>query len=658
MYILTHHDFCVLHQLALISKYQADRAIDYIRKLATITNTWRTSGTAWNIRAEWTRLFGAASSRHHCGSLPQRALKGRWGYIDNSEEFYINFDPEQLSQVFAAVWPPDTQPTPKRKSVSALEQAVEGMYDDEIDYTEKVGRWIRDSIEAVNDHTFWAQLHVEHYSRAPIAHAVRAVQANNSMLNLVSHVVPSAIAHMEALLNEDMAVCWQVALRHTPEVAHNDLLAYIVSNIGSVVCNFIRRVQQPCRAFPRLLSWLTSVAQGQHNDFIAEVCGKLCERMSAHDAVDNFTFKVWTWFHTELHVCAETGVVPFNLHAFMDDLNGVWVVDSQYVEGCNGVLKKIVDQAPHINLPLLSARTTTKRQLGLTESHRSTGSHQHVENMRRWADKEERAKACAARHDDPVFKARLDHLLTDPRRWSVLDPSDTPLDEYAPAPSPHVMTKTERQAAAAKGIDQQFAAEMLCTLKDLFKVRSIPWLPTARVALEALWAGTDGGDEGVEYWMASLTYYNQIWMIKCEYEVLSCMLCITLLMCVCVRLYSVYFILISSPIPSMLVTVCLHIQNTYIIGAIGQRDAPYCDAAHHRPLVQHLGGAARSSCARVGGPGWLREYPHIVVEDGQLAMWRNHALGAWCSYRGCLLVLHLSRNNCLTFTTLYLACMP
>ena len=521
MYTLTHHDFCVLHQLALITKYQCDRAVDYIRKLATITNTWRTSGTAWKIRAEWTRLFGAASSQHHCGRLPQRALKGRWGYVDNSEEFYINLDPEQLSQVFAAVWPPDTQSTPKRRSVSVREQAVEGMYDDEIDYTEKVGRWIRDSIEAVNDQTFWAQLHVEHYSRAPIAHAVRAVQANNSMLNLVSHVVPSVIAHMEALLNEDMAVCWQVALRHTPEVAHNDLLAYIVSNIGSVVCNFIRRVQQPCRAFPRLLSWLTSVAQGQQNDFIAEVCGKLCERMSAHDAVDNFTFKVWTWFHTELQVCAETGVVPFNLHAFMDDVNGVWVVDSQYVEGCNGVLKKIVVQAPNICLPMISARTTTKRMLGLTQPHTSTiASHQHVEKLQRWADKEERAKACAARHDDPAFRARLDRLLTDPSRWSVLDPSDTPLDEYAPAPSPHVMTKTERQAAAAKGIDQQFAAEMLCALKDIFKVRSIPWLPTARIALETLWAGTDGGDEGAEYWMPSLTYYKQIWMIKCECEVL------------------------------------------------------------------------------------------------------------------------------------------
>ena len=86
MNTLTHHDFVALHQLALITKSQADRTVDYILKLATTANTWRTSGAAWKIRAEWNRLFGAASSQDKCGSLPPRALKGRWGYIDRCEK--------------------------------------------------------------------------------------------------------------------------------------------------------------------------------------------------------------------------------------------------------------------------------------------------------------------------------------------------------------------------------------------------------------------------------------------------------------------------------------------------------------------------------------------------------------------------------------------
>ena len=222
-----------------------------------------------------------------------------------------------------------------------------GADDDDKYYTERVGRWIRESIAAVNDQAFWLQLHAQHDSRATISHATRAEQKNNSMVNLVAHIVPSVIDHMEALLDEDLAACWLVALKHTPEDAHSDLLQEIVCTCGGVVCNLIRRVQLPCQEFPRLFVWLTTVAQGQQSDFITDVCGHLCELMrSAPDTVDNFTSKVWTWFHAELQHCAETGVVPYNLHALMADVADAWVVDVQYAEGCNGVLKKVVTRDP------------------------------------------------------------------------------------------------------------------------------------------------------------------------------------------------------------------------------------------------------------------------------------------------------------------------
>ena len=123
-----------------------------------------------------------------------------------------------------------------------------------------------------------------------------------------------------------------------------------------------------------------------------------------------------------------------------------------------------------------------------------------------------------------LLRMRMDSLINDPCRWSALNPDDTPLDGYAPAPAPHVLNKAQRQEATAKGIDQIIAVEMLCDLKDLFKARSIPWLPIAWVALETAWvSGADGEDEGVEYWMSSLTYYSQIWMIKCEVQVRQCL---------------------------------------------------------------------------------------------------------------------------------------
>ena len=298
MFTLTHHDDCTLHQLALIDKSQHERAVDYIRKLATITNTWRTSGTAWKIRGEWTRLFGEASTKRCVARLPQRALKGRWGYIDNCEEFYIELDPAELSQVFAAVWPP-SEHKPKKRSITALERATAGLDEDDIDYGEKVGRWIRESITAVNDQAFWAQLHVQHYSRGPIAQATRAVQKNNSMLHLVAYVVPSVMDSMDELLGETMVSCWLAALEHTPEDAHSDILLDIVTNCVSVVCNFIRWVERPCTDFPRLLVWLTSVEQGIRNDFIADICRRLSEIMrAAPHTMDELTVKFWAWLQS------------------------------------------------------------------------------------------------------------------------------------------------------------------------------------------------------------------------------------------------------------------------------------------------------------------------------------------------------------------------
>ena len=123
-------------------------------------------------------------------------------------------EPTEVAQVFEAVWPTGGQGLGRRRT-STLERSLAGADDEDDDYRDKIGRWIRESIATVHDERFWAQLHVQHHSRAPIAHAMRAVQKDNSMLNLVSHVVPEVLAHMDQLLANDVAPCWLAALSHT-----------------------------------------------------------------------------------------------------------------------------------------------------------------------------------------------------------------------------------------------------------------------------------------------------------------------------------------------------------------------------------------------------------------------------------------------------------
>ena len=70
----------------------------------------------------------------------------------------------------------------------AIESALDGLLGDDESYTETLGRWVRDTLATTTDMRWWADLHAEHFSREPIAHATNGVQQDNSMYNLVCTV--------------------------------------------------------------------------------------------------------------------------------------------------------------------------------------------------------------------------------------------------------------------------------------------------------------------------------------------------------------------------------------------------------------------------------------------------------------------------------------
>ena len=194
----------------------------------------------------------------------------------------------------------------------------------------------------------------------------------------------------------------------------------------------------------------------------------------------------------------------------------------------------------------------------------------------------------------------MDSLIADKTRWLVLDPDEIPLDEYAPAPPPHVLSKPQLQAAVGKAIDQQFAAEIICALKDVFKARHIPWVPTAGVAMEMLWvSGANGEDGYIEHWMAGLTYYTQVWMIKCETQDCTLFFCsVCVCACACVR---VCVCVMSFPSAFAFTILYRHhhihpnahahavtFAYTSSVGAIRQGDAAHRAAIHHRTHVHRL----------------------------------------------------------------------
>ena len=152
------------------------------------------------------------------------------------------------------------------------------------------------------------------------------------------------------------------------------------------------------------------------------------------------------------------------------------------------------------------------------------GVVKHLDNVRRWDALHSFTTSAASRHACKSFRSRLDTLVRDTSRWSVLDIADIPLEEYAPMPPPAALTKQERTTASQTAVDQHFAAEMLVALKDMLDQSGTRLLvPSARVAFELLWVqvlNPGAPDEQTlnlaEYWMPASTYYGSLWMVQCD----------------------------------------------------------------------------------------------------------------------------------------------
>ena len=223
--------------------------------------------------------------------------------------------------------------------------------------------------------------------------------------------------------------------------------------------------------------------QGSKSDFIRHIAQEAVALVRDGNA-DLFLGKLVHVFHAEFIACATSKITPMPLYRFVEDMSSEWVVDSQRVEGTNGCLKKQMKVAPGIALRLLSARTTVKTMFPSVRNNVS--STDHPSNLRGWEGHHGVAAMAAARHEFPAFKARLEALVMDKSRWSLLDPTAVPLDEYAPLPPQEALTKRHRATASKTAVDQHFAAEMLVALKDMLDHSGTSWQPDATVAFELL----------------------------------------------------------------------------------------------------------------------------------------------------------------------------
>ena len=147
-----------------------------------------------------------------------------------------------------------------------------------------------------------------------------------------------------------------------------DMIASKVATLVSLTlqsaCEVHRRIGSVVNSFPAKLVWLIYTTDpNQACDKRKAVSAELLHSPSQNlDA--SFSQKFRELFKADLGVCSASGVIdPLLAQLVAESFSSLLVLDTQEIEGCNSIIKKVVQLAPSIKLPLLSDRLMIKKVL-------------------------------------------------------------------------------------------------------------------------------------------------------------------------------------------------------------------------------------------------------------------------------------------------------
>ena len=139
--------------------------------------------------------------------------------------------------------------------------------------------------------------------------------------------------------------------------------AQVVLLALEISADYKRRVIMKVQTFPLLLVWL--VWSRPLKD-----CG--CRRSCAADLLspglsefcrDDTTHKIIFLFKKELEEARDHGTLDVDLHELLMDLCWLWKLDTQAIEGVNGILKHNTSICPYVAWQLMSSRITNRKVL-------------------------------------------------------------------------------------------------------------------------------------------------------------------------------------------------------------------------------------------------------------------------------------------------------
>ena len=141
------------------------------------------------------------------------------------------------------------------------------------------------------------------------------------------------------------------------------LIEFGVESFACHVSNYHRRVVLNCDQFPMMLHWLAWAppeVECPRRKYVAGVIANCLDEKLEYN-----TRKLKHLFHDEIRVAAQYGTCHPDLYCFGLALRKGQRADVVLNESHNSLLKAMCQSCRRIGLPLLSARSNAKRELGV-----------------------------------------------------------------------------------------------------------------------------------------------------------------------------------------------------------------------------------------------------------------------------------------------------
>ena len=378
-------------------------------------NVWRAQSNSLKLRDAYTELWGQEESDKVLRRLPPRPLRGRWGSLTGAEAALLKCGQKRLAPAFSKAFIKALSAS--RKSESAQSDIV--LIEDDLEsFSERMGRWTRETLADVHDAGFWVDMVISITSRGPIAHMQNWLQdkrMEGKMFELVWTKGTEIASEFDRLLDANaLHTVWMPQLDDLlcDEDQVTDFVTRAVTQTLEMCVDYQRRILSKLRQFPCLLLWLVWKEHNCRCEERMRLCNDLLTQ-SEQEIGDATTLKLRRVFRAEIEVAARTGLLHQGLFNLLKHLGRLWLTDTQAIEGTNNVVKHIGALAPSISWELLSARVLVKKHLAQIPQRR---------------DQETLVQACVGAHES-IHQSLADDaaLPVAMQRFAVVSANTYPL---------------------------------------------------------------------------------------------------------------------------------------------------------------------------------------------------------------------------------------